>query len=156
MKFLTSDGIKEIEASRESSIFKFNEKSVDIQQDIWLEMNGKRHKVVATKVGDCWWLHVQGYILRYEVVEEGVSNSHDDSGLTAPMPGKILDVNFSAGDSVKKGDVLLVMEAMKMEHSLKADCDGKVEALDLSPGSQVKRQQLLVTVTPDAAVTSGQ
>ncbi|WP_369819083.1 hypothetical protein [Alcanivorax sp. HI0044] len=40
---------------------------------------------------------------------------------------------------------------MKMEHSLKADCDGTIEVLDLSVGSQVKRQQLLVTVTPDAA-----
>ncbi len=43
-----------------------------------------------------------------------------------------------------------------MEHSLKADCDGTVEAVDLTVGSQVKRQQLLVTVTPDADVTSGQ
>ena len=147
MKFLTSDGIKEIEASRESSIFKFNEKSVDIQQDIWLEMNGKRNKTVATKVGDCWWLHVQGYILRYEVVEEGVSNSHDDSGLTAPMPGKILDVNFSAGDSVKKGDVLLVMEAMKMEHKIIAVTDGIVESVNYNVGDQVTQgAELLVIV----------
>ena len=72
------------------------------------------------------------------------------------MDGAIIDVNVKAGDTVSKGQVLVVMDAMKMEHSLKADCDGKVEALDLSPGSQVKRQQLLVTVTPDAAVTSGQ
>lgn len=147
MKFLTSDGIKEIEASREGSIFKFNEKSVEIQQDIWLEMNGKRHKTVATKVGDCWWLHFQGYILRYEVVEEGVSNSHDDSGLTAPMPGKILDVNFSAGDSVKKGDVLLVMEAMKMEHKIIAVTDGIVESVNYNVGDQVTQgAELLVVV----------
>jgi geranyl-CoA carboxylase alpha subunit len=42
--------------------------------------------------------------------------------------------------------VLVIMEAMKMEHSLKADCDGTVESADLAVGSQVKRQQLLVNI----------
>ena len=146
MKFITSDGIKEIEASREGSIFNFDGKSVDLQKDIWLEMNGKRHKVVATKIGDCWWLHVQGYILRYELVEEGVSNSQDDSGLTAPMPGKILDVNVSVGDSVKKGDVLLVMEAMKMEHKIIAVTDGIVESVNYSVGDQVSQGAELLII----------
>ena len=146
MKFITSDGIKEIEASREGSIFNFDGKSVDLQKDIWLEMNGKRHKVVATKVGDCWWLHVQGYILKYELVEEGVSNSQEDSGLTAPMPGKILDVNVSIGDSVKKGDVLLVMEAMKMEHKIIAVTDGTVESVNYSVGDQVSQGAELLII----------
>ena len=146
MKFITSDGIKEIEAPSEGSIFNFDGKSVDIQKDIWLEMNGKRHKVVATKIGDCWWLHVQGYILRYELVEEGVSNSQDDSGLTAPMPGKILDVNVSVGDSVKKGDVLLVMEAMKMEHKIIAVTDGIVESVNYSVGDQVSQGAELLII----------
>ena len=146
MKFITSDGIKEIESAREGSIFNSDGKSVDIQKDIWLEMNGKRHKVVATKVGDCWWLHVRGYILRYELVEEGVSNSQDDSGLTAPMPGKILDVNVSVGDSVKKGDVLLVMEAMKMEHKIIAVTDGIVESVNYSVGDQVSQGAELLTI----------
>tara|TARA_B100000683_G_scaffold126676_1_gene124301 strand:- start:838 stop:1281 length:444 start_codon:yes stop_codon:yes gene_type:complete len=146
MKFITSDGIKEIEAHREGSIFNSDGNSVDIQKDIWLEMNGKRHKVVATKVGDCWWLHVQGYILRYELVEEGVSNSQDDSGLTAPMPGKILDVNVSVGDSVKKGDVLLVMEAMKMEHKIIAVTDGIVESVNYSVGDQVSQGAELLII----------
>ena len=146
MKFITSDGIKEIEAPREGSIFNFDGKSVDIQKDIWLEMNGKRHKVVATKIGDCWWLHVQGYILRYQLVEEGVSNSQDDSGLTAPMPGKILDVNVSVGDSVKKGDVLLVMEAMKMEHKIIAVTDGIVESVNYSVGDQVSQGAELLII----------
>ena len=75
----------------------------------------------------------------------------DQCRLPYPTVSKILKVLVSEGDEVSAGQGLLVMEAMKMEHSLKADCDGKVEALDLSPGSQVKRQQLLVTVTPDAA-----
>ena len=146
MKFITSDGIKEIEATREGSIFNFDGKSVDIQKDIWLEMNGKRHKVVATKIGDCWWLHVQGYILRYQLVEEGVSNSQDDSGLTAPMPGKILDVNVSVGDSVKKGDVLLVMEAMKMEHKIIAVTDGIVESVNYCVGDQVSQGAELLII----------
>ena len=90
------------------------------------------------------------------IIAAGFNGHHQVNAGVLSVDGAIIDVNVKAGDTVSKGQVLVVMEAMKMEHSLKADCDGKVEALDLSPGSQVKRQQLLVTVTPDAAVTSGQ
>jgi 3-methylcrotonyl-CoA carboxylase alpha subunit len=59
-------------------------------------------------------------------------------GLTAPMPGRVLAVLVEQGDSVRRGTPLLVMEAMKMEHTVLAPVDGTVEQLLCAPGEQVK------------------
>ena len=64
--------------------------------------------------------------------------SHAEGGrLSAPMPGKILSFSVKAGDVVKKGQPLAVMEAMKMEHTIAAPADGVVEELMYAPGDQV-------------------
>ena len=63
------------------------------------------------------------------------------------MDGAIVDVLVKEGDNISRGQVLVALEAMKMEHSLKADCDGVVGPITLKPGDQVKRQQLLVTIS---------
>ena len=58
-------------------------------------------------------------------------------GLTAPMPGRVSVVNVSAGDRVRRGDTLLILEAMKMEHSIVAPADGVVERLHYGQGDLV-------------------
>ncbi|WP_373790451.1 acetyl/propionyl/methylcrotonyl-CoA carboxylase subunit alpha [Achromobacter insuavis] len=67
-------------------------------------------------------------------------------GLTAPMPGKIISIAVKAGDSVAKGQPLLVMEAMKMEHTISAPPDGKVEELFYAVGDQVTEGAELVSI----------
>ncbi|MCD0502740.1 acetyl/propionyl/methylcrotonyl-CoA carboxylase subunit alpha [Bordetella petrii] len=67
-------------------------------------------------------------------------------GLTAPMPGKIISIAVKAGDSVSKGQPLLVMEAMKMEHTISAPADGKVEELFYAVGDQVAEGAELVAI----------
>lgn len=62
----------------------------------------------------------------------------------APMPGLILDVNVNAGDEVKAGDYLLVLEAMKMENTLTAPRDGVVKAVFVKKGQTVEKNQLLI------------
>ena len=57
--------------------------------------------------------------------------------LTAPMPGKVVSFAVQAGDKVSKGQVLAVMEAMKMEHTIAAPADGVVAELLYAPGDQV-------------------
>jgi biotin carboxyl carrier protein len=59
------------------------------------------------------------------------------------MPGKIVSVAARAGARVKKGDALVVLEAMKMEHALVAPFDGKVAELNARPGAQVSEGALL-------------
>lgn len=57
--------------------------------------------------------------------------------ITSPMPGNILAVNVAAGDMVKKGQVLMVLEAMKMENEIMAPHDGKVTAVAVTKGAAV-------------------
>ena len=73
--------------------------------------------------------------------------SHAEGGrLTAPMPGKILSFSVKAGDTVKKGQPLAVMEAMKMEHTIAAPADGVVEELMYAPGDQVTEGSELLKI----------
>ena len=69
--------------------------------------------------------------------------SADGTSITAPMPGTILSVNVSAGQTVKKGDVLMILEAMKMENEIMCPRDGVVESVSTSKGSAVESGALL-------------
>ncbi len=64
----------------------------------------------------------------------------------APMPGNILKINCKAGASVKKGDVLMVLEAMKMENDICAPQDGVVASVEVTQGATVETDALLVTL----------
>ncbi len=66
--------------------------------------------------------------------------------VTSPMPGTILSVNVSNGQAVKKGDVLFILEAMKMENEIMAPCDGTVSGLSTSKGSTVDSGALLCVI----------
>ena len=66
--------------------------------------------------------------------------------IKAPMPGKVIALNVKAGDTVEKGQVVAVMEAMKMEHSLTAPRDGVVEAVGAEIGAQVPEGEVLVAL----------
>jgi len=64
----------------------------------------------------------------------------------SPMPGTILSVNVNVGSSVKAGDILLILEAMKMENEIVAPCDGTVRQLTVQKGSTVATDALLAVV----------
>ena len=66
--------------------------------------------------------------------------------VNAPMPGKILGVKVAAGQAVKKGDVLVVLEAMKMENEIVAPQDGTVASVNTSVSEQVEAGAVLVTL----------
>ena len=66
--------------------------------------------------------------------------------VTAPMPGNILDVKVKAGDSVKAGDVLAILEAMKMENEIVAPQDGTVASVNVNKGDTVNSGDTLVSM----------
>lgn len=66
--------------------------------------------------------------------------------VNAPMPGKILSVKASAGQAVKKGEVLLILEAMKMENEVVAPQDGTVASINVASGDSVEAGAVLATL----------
>ena len=94
------------------------------------------------------WVTVDGQTLmltKTSGAKQGVRHDHA-GGLIAPMPGQIRSVAVSVGDSVKKGQTLLTMEAMKMEIRIQALKDGVVKSVSVKQGQTVEREQILVEV----------
>lgn len=70
----------------------------------------------------------------------------DGEQITSPMPGTILDVRVKAGDAVKAGQVLMILEAMKMENEIMAPKDGTVASVHVEKGAQVENGALLCVI----------
>ena len=75
-----------------------------------------------------------------------VSAPAGGQSVSAPMPGTILKVNVSNGQAVKKGDVLFVLEAMKMENEIMAPCDGTVAGVSVASGASVEAGTALCSI----------
>jgi len=84
------------------------------------------------------------HVLRAQPWEK--TNTTASGALTAPMPGLLVALNVTAGDTVKKGDTLAVLEAMKMQHQLTAATDGVVAALHVAAGQQLSKGALILTM----------
>jgi biotin carboxyl carrier protein len=91
-----------------------------------------------------------GNIVNNKVVLPGVSesksNSNSSAKINAPMPGSILRVNVSKGDSVTKGQSLIILEAMKMENEIKSPVDGKISFIKVTKGESVNLGQTLLEI----------
>lgn len=71
-------------------------------------------------------------------------NASKVNEIKAPMPGLVLDIRVSEGDEVKKGDPILVLEAMKMENILKSPTDGTIKKINVKKGLAVEKNQVLI------------
>ena len=84
----------------------------------------------------------------YEIELEELTGAAPAGGeqVTSPMPGTILSVNVNVGDTVKRGQVLMILEAMKMENEIMCPCDGKVASINTTKGSAVETGALLCVI----------
>jgi len=80
------------------------------------------------------------------VAKPAQTSSGSGSGLKSPLPGVILELKIKAGDSVKKGQTVIILEAMKMENNIDADRDGIIEKINVSVGSSVLEGDVLLTI----------
>lgn len=104
-------------------------------------------RAILCKVGDDWWVHHNGRSHRVTLLEPGTETSQiSDGSLVAPMPGTILDIMVSPGESVSSGQPLLLMEAMKMEHKIVSPSDGTIESLLCNIGDRVDQGTVLIVV----------
>ncbi len=111
------------------------------QSQVRVQLAGEDVRATVVVQGEQLHVFSQGGV-RVLRLHDPVTHASDEEaghggGLTAPMPGKIIAIAVKQGDSVKAGDTLLVMEAMKMEHTITAPGDGKVGEIFFEVGAQV-------------------
>ena len=110
-----------------------------------LVLNGIRRRIAYHLDGDQLWLPGLTVLNRTQQVANRQADARSGT-VKAPMDGAIVDVRVSAGDSVTKGQLLLVLEAMKMEHPLTAGIDGVITGVQVIAGDQVRNRQVLLEI----------
>ena len=112
------------------------------------DIGGRRVTAQLTCEGSVWHVHTSHGDLTVTQAPRFVLPGAGEftGGLTAPMPGKVLNVGVQPGDRVRKGELLVILEAMKMEHRINAPVDGTVVAVHAAEGDQVANGELLVVL----------
>jgi 3-methylcrotonyl-CoA carboxylase alpha subunit len=102
-------------------------------------------QLFAVTAGDQTWVFHDGIVYEIAVERDGARRTaHAQGALTAPMPATIIEIKVAAGDAVTKGDILIVLEAMKMELPVRAPGDGRVKAVHCRPGDLVQPETSLI------------
>jgi acetyl-CoA/propionyl-CoA carboxylase biotin carboxyl carrier protein len=120
--------------------------------DLVVDVGGTTRAYACAHDGDVGWLGVDGRAWPLTETERLSAKAADGvtfGPLTSPMPGTVLAVRVTAGDQVTAGTPLLVVEAMKMEHTITAQVDGVVSELYVHTGQQVALDEPLALVTPE-------
>lgn len=131
------------------------DKTVDVEilraenGQLELLFDGERVTAYVSSDMDRRWVTIHGRTYRFDksTGRKRIGGKRDHSGeLTAPMPGQVRAVNVSVGDTVEKGQTLVVLEAMKMEIRIQAPMAGVVSSVSVEAGGIVEREQLLIIV----------
>jgi biotin carboxyl carrier protein len=113
--------------------------------ELLLEHDGRRRRLFVAVDGDTRWVFFEGHVYQIEVAERSAptrparrSVGGTTGALSAPMPATVLRIQTSPGAVVKKGETLLVLEAMKMELPLRSPQDGTIETVHCREGELVQ------------------
>ncbi len=161
--FKIDESVHNVELSRSSSAYRLHHGETVIDIDLrtgadgraWLTIGERHVEVVIATRGDDVFVHLDGeaYRLRYQhpldrLAAAAAGNAEDR--ILAPMPGSVVSVAVKAGDSVTRGQTLLVMESMKMETTITAPRDGVVAEISYDKGQTFDRDALLLSLEPAA------
>jgi 3-methylcrotonyl-CoA carboxylase alpha subunit len=123
-----------------------------------ITLDGVRLTATVVPIGDQRYVFVDGQLQKFTLVDplaHASVNEHRGGHLTAPMSGTIVAVLVKAGDAVDKGAPLIILEAMKMEHTITAPAAGTVGAVHYREGDQVSEGVALIDVDVAEGVTRG-
>ena len=164
MKYITTIEEKEFavdilddhHASINDKVFEVDFESVSGQPVYSLLIDGKSYEAYVYAVGDEWQVLLFGRQYPVKVEDErekrlktSVGGKVQESGefqLKAPMPGLVVAVSVNEGQQIEKGQVLIILESMKMQNELKSPRAGKVEHVKVKAGESVEQKQLLVNI----------
>jgi propionyl-CoA carboxylase alpha chain len=144
------DGSFEFSDGAAARVFRWSPEAIDIEVDgrrqfAWITRTASR-LIVQTPRGDV------EFALRSRFTIPG--SDAPSGGVIAPMPGKVIEVRVAVGDRVSAGQTLILLEAMKMEHPMRATQDGTVAEIHVATGEQVENETLLLVIEPDASPES--
>ena len=138
------DGSFNVNKGITAKIIKWNKSGIDI------EIEDKRFFSKVTRKDEKLVVHGPWGDILFKIMPRfrSIGQEVKDGGLVAPMPGKVIDLKVKVGSKIKKGDTLVILEAMKMEHTIKAIEDGVVDELFISDSDQVENGALLMVIKP--------
>ena len=141
------DGTFALEHAGVARVHRWNEREIDI------EVNGLRATSRVTRDGNHLYVQTSRGTASFGVVPRFIAPGLEVAlgGLSAPMPGVIIDVRVNVGQHVQVGDTLVVMEAMKMEHVISSPSAGTVSAVHVVTAQQVENGAVLLTIDADEA-----
>ncbi len=136
------DGSFNVNDAISAKVIKWNPFGID------LEIGNTRFFSKITKNNKTLVVHGPWGDILFKILPRFKSIGHEtkDGGLIAPMPGKVIDLKVEVGSKINKGDTLVVLEAMKMEHTVKAIEDGVIDELFVSQNDQVENGTLLMVI----------
>ena len=136
------DGSFEINKGINAKIIEWNNSGIDI------EIEDKRFFSKVTRKDKNLIVHGPWGDILFKIMPrfKSINQEVQDGGLIAPMPGKVIDLKVKVGSKIKKGDTLVILEAMKMEHTVKAIEDGVIDELFISNHDQVENGALLMVI----------
>ncbi|MDP2250098.1 MAG: acetyl/propionyl/methylcrotonyl-CoA carboxylase subunit alpha [Hydrogenophaga sp.] len=144
------DGALQLAFGDVSGVLQFESLPTEGGARMDLQFQGQRQTVQTWQLGEIVYIFCAlgaTQITEIDALAHAGVAAADGGRLTAPMPGKVLSFAVKAGDVIKKGQALAVMEAMKMEHTIAAPADGTVAELLYAPGDQVSEGAELLKIT---------
>ena len=148
--------IDEKHISVDGKVYEVDFESVSGQPVYSLIVDGKSHEAYAAQNEDSWQVLLRGRLYPITVEDEREKRLRSAAGggvaetgefhLKAPMPGLIVAIPVSEGQKVTKGQVLLILESMKMQNELKSPRDGTVGRVRVKAGETVEQKQTLLSV----------
>ena len=114
-----------------------------------LTVDGRRYRVAAVEHGDTVWVAVDGRVWHFDKIDPDADAGGAgvaENMVAAPMPGKVIKVLVEVGAEVKEAQPVLIVEAMKMEHTLRAPMNGTVTELHCAEGDQVDANVPLIEI----------
>ncbi|HMB25060.1 MAG TPA: biotin/lipoyl-containing protein [Anaerolineales bacterium] len=148
--------IDEKHVSVDGKIYEVDFESVSGQPVYSLIVDGKSHEGYAARGEEDWQVLLHGRLYPITVEDEREKRLRSAAGggvaetgefhLRAPMPGLVVTVPVEEGQAVKKGDVLLILESMKMQNELKSPRDGIIGRIRVKAGETVEQKQTLLSM----------
>jgi acetyl/propionyl-CoA carboxylase alpha subunit len=140
------DGTFDLDDLGHALIHDWSDEYIDV------EINARRRRARVTHARGHLYVQSLHGTVDFEIVErfEVRRQELQSGGLSAPMPGKVLDVRVTPGQQVHVGETLIVLEAMKMEHVISASADGTVDEVLVAKDDQVESGAALLTMRPES------